>query len=207
MTVNKVIVLLVFLCAAMMTSVFIFRMSHKATPTYSSNNGMVFAVARDIKPFELVSADGNKFTQKNFYGHWTLLFFGFTHCANICPTTLDMINHAYTELHTKYPTLQVVLISLDPERDSVERLAEYTHSFNANFIGVSGKIQELRKLQSQLGVYSARETTNTNGNYQLQHTSAIMLINPKGQWAGLYKYGMKPEIFAREFDESVKSIA
>lgn len=205
--VNKTIALLVFLCAAVMTSVFVFRMSHKAPQVYSSNEGMVFSVPRAIKPFELVSADGNKFTQKNFHDHWTLLFFGFTHCSNICPTTMDMLKRSYEKLHGSYPNLQIVFISIDPERDSVEELNKYTHMYNENFVGVSGKIQDLRKLQSQLGVYSARDTSSSDSNYQIQHTSAIMLINPRGQWAGLFKFGITPEQFVQAFEGSVKSIS
>lgn len=205
---NKIIIFIVFACTAIITSVFIFHMSHQPTqPSMSSNDGIIFSAARDMKPFELVSANTNKFSQKDFLNHWTLLFFGFTHCSNVCPATLDMMNKAYDKLHASYPNLQVVLISLDPQRDSPEALANYTHSFNPDFIGVSGKIQELRKLQSQLGIFSARDASTPEGDYQLQHTSSILLINPQGKWAGVFKYGMNPEKFAKAFLESVKSLS
>lgn len=204
LSINKIIVLLVFLSAAMMTSVFVFRMSHKAPQIYPLEHGSVFSVPRDIKSFELVSSDGNKFSEKNLRGHWTLLFFGFTHCAMICPTTLDMITRSYETLHASYPNLQVVFVSLDPERDSVERLATFTHDFHADFIGASGKIQNLRKLQSQLGIASERDLSSKEENYQLQHTSAILLINPEGKWAGFFNYGMRPEQFQNEFVEAVR---
>jgi len=151
---NKIIVFIVFICAALMTSLFVFHVSQKPVhPVLSQDTGVIFPVARDIKSFELVTAENQPFQQKNFYHHWTLLFFGFTHCSYVCPTTLDMMNHVYDKLAGKYPNLQVVLISLDPERDTPESLKKYTHSFNPTFIGVTGKIQELRKLQSQLGIF------------------------------------------------------
>ncbi len=198
---NKIIVFIVFICAAIMTSLFVFHLRQKAEqPVLSPDIGILFPIARDIKSFELMTANNQPFKLKDFYHHWTLLFFGFTHCSNVCPATLDMLDRAYTQLQHKFPTLQVVLISLDPERDTPESLSRYTHSFNPHFIGVTGNIQELRKLQSQLGVFSARDDTSKTNNYQLQHTSSIMLINPQGKWAGFFKYGLKPDQLAQSFD-------
>lgn len=205
---NKIIFCVVFICAAIITSLFLFHMRNKPVQmTLSQDAGTIFPVARDIKSFELVSADNKPFTQKNFLNHWTLLFFGFTHCSNVCPTTLDMLNRVYSKVHTTYPDLQIVLVSLDPERDSMETLANYTKGFNPDFIGVSGKIQELRKLQSQLGIFSAREASTSESNYQIQHSSSILLINPQGKWAAIYKYGMNPEQFADALKVSVSSLS
>lgn len=204
---HKIIVLVVFICAAIMTSLFVFHLQHKpAQPLLSSNDGTLFPVPRDIKTFELTTGD-KKFTQNNFNGHWTLLFFGFTHCSNVCPATLDMMNRAYTKLHTQIPNLQVVLVTLDPDRDTSETLANYTQSFNPNFIGVTGKIKDVRKLQSQLGIYSARDASSPEKNYQIEHTSSIMLINPQGKWAGLFRFGMNPDQFANLVKESVRTLA
>ena len=116
-----------------------------------------------------------------------------------------MLGRAYQKLYATYPNLQVVLISLDPERDNLQTLSTYTHSFNKNFIGATGQIQELRKLQSQLGIFSERDTTSSN--YQLQHTSSILLINPQGKWAGLFKFGMNPEQFTQAFTEAIKILS
>lgn len=205
---NKIIMLVAFVSVALITSLFIFQLRYKPAPLQlSSDDGLIFPIARDIKAFELVTADNKKFTQQDFYDHWTLLFFGFTHCSNVCPTTLDMINRAYGPLQKKYPNLQVVLVSLDPARDTAETLAAYTRSFNPAFIGVSGELKDLRKLQSQLGVYSAPDTSTEGANYQIQHTSSIMLINPQGKWAGLFKFGMNPQQFAALVEESVTSLS
>lgn len=207
-TINKIVIFVVFISAAIMTSLFIFHSSHKAVKTtLSSGNGTLLPAAREIKSFKLVTANQQKFSQNDFRNHWTLLFFGFTHCSNVCPATLDMINRAYDKLHADYPSLQVVLISLDPDRDTPTSVADYAHSFNANFIGVTGKIQEIRKLQSQLHVISIRDPESSENNYQLQHSSSILLINPEGKWAGIFKFGMKPDEFVQAFDESVKSLS
>jgi len=201
----KIFTLLAFLCAAIMTSVIVFHLNHKPVQLTSSENTLLFPVARDIKDFSLVNANETPFTQQDFLGHWTLLFFGFTRCPMVCPTTLHMLSNSYDQLHAKYPNLQVVLISLDPERDSTKVLANYTASFNKNIIGVSGKIQDLRKLQSQLGIYSERNETE-NGGYTLEHTSSIMLISPQGKWVGMFKFGMRPNTFINEFNASMKEL-
>lgn len=190
---NKIIVFIVFLSAALITSLFVYHASRKTTPhLLSSEVGIKFSVPRDIKSFELLTANNEKFTEKDFYQHWTLLFFGFTHCASVCPTTLDVMKRVYAGLHDKYPDLRVVLVSVDPERDSPESLANYVHGYHPDFMGVTGKIQNIRKLQSQLGIYSARENSSSD-NYQIQHTSSILLINPQGKWAGLFKFGLTPD--------------
>lgn len=208
MSTSKIISFTLFFCAAIIASLFVFHLRHKSLPAPIATNEMtVFSIPRDLKPFELVTTDNKKFTQKDFLNHWTLLFFGFTHCSNVCPTTLDMMNRAYNKLHASYPSLQVVLISLDPERDTPMTLTNYMHSFNNDFIGVTGKITDLRKLQSQLGIFSARDSSSSENNYQIQHTSSIILINPQGKWTGLFKYGLTPEQFAKNFEESVKSFS
>lgn len=203
-SINKIIFFVVFVSAALITSLFLFHLRQKPqVAALSTDIGMVFPVARDIKDFNLITANNQAFTQKNFYNHWTLLFFGFTHCASVCPTTLDTMSKAYVGLHALYPNLQVALVSLDPERDTPASLDNYTRAYQADFIGVTGKIQELRKLQSQLGVYSERDSA-ANTNYQIQHTSSIMLVNPQGKWQGLFKFGLKPEQLAQAVTTSIE---
>lgn len=200
---NKIIFFVVFVSTALITSLFLFHLRHKPQPAVLAPDlGIVFPVARDVKDFSLLTADNKPFSQKNFYNHWTLLFFGFTHCASVCPTTLDMMNKTYAELHAKYPNLQVALVSLDPERDNLASLGRYTQSYNKDFIGVTGKLQELRKLQSDFGVFSARDDAGGT-NYQIQHTASIMLVNPQGKWQALFKFGLKPEQFAQAVTTSI----
>lgn len=188
---NKIIFAVIFVCAALITSLFVYNLSHRPEKILPQEMGLIFPEPRDIKNVELVTTDGKAFTQKNFYERWTLVFFGFTHCSNICPASLDVLNRAYTELKATHPDLQVVFISLDPERDKPAQLEKYVQSYNKNFIGASGKLDGLRKLQSQFGVYSTRDESS-GSNYQLQHSASIFLINPKGKWSGMFNYGLKP---------------
>lgn len=202
--INQLIIFVVFLSAALIASLFVYHLSHKTdNANLSSDKGIIFSVARDIKPFELVTTENKPFTLQNFYHHWSLVFFGFTHCASVCPTTLELMKHAYNKLHTRYPDLQVVLVSVDPERDTPQSLTRYTHAFHPDFIGVTGKIAELRKLQSQLGIFAARDDS-TGSDYQIQHTSSILLITPQGKWAGMFKFGLTPEALVQSIEEGIR---
>lgn len=203
---NKIIFFTVFICAAIMSSLFIFHLRQAPVRTTLNNDyGLIFPASREIKPFSLVSSDEKKFGLQDLTGHWTLMFFGFTHCAQVCPDTLGVIGKVYPQLHTTFPNLQVVLISVDPARDTTDALKQYTNTFNKDFLAATGKINEVRKLQSQLGIYSEQDN-NSSSNYQIQHTPSILLINPKGQWAGLIKYGLTPSQFSQAVTDSIKSL-
>lgn len=203
---HKIIFFIVFICASLITSLFVYHASQKNTaPILSPDIGMLFPAPRDIKSFELMAANQQKFTEKDFYQHWTLLFFGFTHCSSVCPINLDVIERVYPELHAKYPELRVVLVSVDPLRDTPDALLKYVQHYNPDFKGITGNIQEIRKLQSQLGIFAARDTASPNDNYQIQHTASILLINPQGKWAGLFKYGLKPAELQTGIETSLRS--
>lgn len=200
---NKIICFVVFICAAIMASLFVVRSRHGDTqPIIPEEQGLIFTAARDIKDFNLVRTDGTSFNKKELYGHWTLLFFGFSHCSSICPTTLDLLKRTYAILHPQFANLQVVFISLDPTRDNPATLNAYLQKFDSTFIGVSGKINEIRKLQSQLGIF-AELSTPQQKDYQFTHSAAILLINPHAQWAGLFKSTLQPKQLAKAFAESV----
>lgn len=201
----KIMMLICFISAALMTTLFVYHNTHeKKVVQLSDNHGTIFPIARDIKQFDLLKHNQAAFKLNDLHNHWTLLFFGFTHCANICPTTLSMLKNAYAELKPQYPNLQVVLVSLDPQRDTLATLAGYTNKFHPDFIGVTGKIQEVRKLQSQLGIYAAQEDSANTDDYQIQHTSSVMLINPSGKWLGIFPYGMHTNEFVQAFREAMQ---
>lgn len=202
---HKIIFSVFFIFAAIMTSVLVFHGRQKTKPPIiSADHGVIFSVPRDIKSFELLAKNNRAFTQQHLLGHYTLLFFGFTHCTTICPTTLDRLSLAYAKIHASDPQLQIAMISLDPERDTQDKLSTYVQSFHPDFIGLTGKIQEIRKLQAQFGIHSERDDNDPN-NYQLQHTPSILLINPKGKWIGIFSYNLKPNILADDILLSIKS--
>lgn len=202
---QKIVTVLVFIIGALLTSVFVFHMRQKPpSPQIAAEIGMLYPAARELKSFELIGAQERKFSHKDLYGHWTLMFFGFTHCANICPNTLTTLNKVYLNLKPRYPNLQIVLVSLDPERDSLTKLDHYARSFNPSFIGVTANFAELRKFQSQFGVFSGVDANNKTGDYQITHTSTINLINPHGQWVGFFRYGVPATKLSETIHQSIR---
>lgn len=204
---NKIVLLLAFIGFSSMASLFIYHATAQ-TPQHliTTENSTLFPVGRDIKSFTLETTSQTKFTEKNLLAHWTLLMFGFTHCTKVCPTNMTMMNRVYEKLHNAYPNLQIVLITVDPKRDDAKTMTSYTQSFHPDFIGVTGKIQDLRKLQSQLGIYVGTDAESNSDNYQIDHSPSILLINPRGQLVGLFKYGQSPETFSQTFLDSMQSL-
>jgi protein SCO1/2 len=181
-SIQKIVMLVVFLSTALISSLFVFHFQHqRSSVLVDTNKGIIFAEGRTIKPFELLGINHQKFTEKNLLGHWTLLFFGFTHCSEICPGTMDKIKNVYQTLHPNFPTVQVVFVSLDPEHDSLSMTEKYAQSFHPDFIGRTGLIQNIHKLQSEFGIFA----TN-NPSQPMMHSGSILLINPANKWIGLF---------------------
>jgi protein SCO1/2 len=145
--------------------------------------------ARALPDFQLVDHNNQSFTPENLIGHWSLVFVGYTYCPDICPTTLAELKSIYPELQ-KIPTdfpIQVVLMSVDPKRDTPKRLNEYIHFFHPDFIAVSGEHVQLFPLVRAMGMmYSMSESTD-NPNYLVDHSSSVAVVNPKAQVVGRFK--------------------
>ena len=118
-------------------------------------DGTILSKSRRIHPFQLTDETGKSFSNTNLKGHWTLMFFGFTNCGYVCPTTLSALGKMYTNLSAHLPPAllpQVVMVSVDPERDSVQRLKAYVKTFNPAFVGVRGSIEQTKTLANQMSV-------------------------------------------------------
>jgi protein SCO1 len=173
-------------------------------------SGTLFPVPREIHPFNLISAPGGQsFTNKNLKGHWSMLFFGFTHCAMLCPTTLKSLNQSYQQLQaanvTELP--QIVFISIDPERDTLKDINDYVKMFNKNFIGVTGTKQQLDKLTKELSILHMKITTDNSkeNNYQIDHSGTVLLINPQGQLQALFTPPIDAKTLADDYQKIMKA--
>jgi len=153
--------------------------------------GTIFPVPRDISPFSLVYADQKPFTNQNLKGHWSMLFFGFTNCPSLCPTTLNVLNKMYTAMQKDQikQLPQIVFISVDPDRDTALKTNKYAMSFNKQFIGATGTKNNIKKLADELSImYMKVKNTNANNpnDYQVDHSGTILLFNPQGQLLALF---------------------
>ena len=138
-------------------------------------------VATSLKPFTLINKNNKAFNNQHLEGKWSLIFFGYTHCPDICPTTLVTLKQTNKKLQ-KHPgassDLQVIFVSVDPERDTPEGLASYVSYFNKGFIGVTGTKENLISFTKQFSAAYIKEPVDKSGDYLVSHTSSIFLVNP-----------------------------
>ena len=157
-----------------------YHQSHTTTPTASSlvNGTLLPADFRTMPEIALVDQHGQTFTRQQLTGHWSLLFLGYTHCPDVCPNTLAVLNQMYTALPHK-DRLQVIFISVDPKRDTPELLDTYIRYFNQNFIAVTGDDNTLNPLVRTLGaVYHIDTTQATASDYLVDHSASLFLLDP-----------------------------
>lgn len=149
--------------------------------------GAVVNPARQIAVPELTRHDGKPFTNEDLRGHWTLVFFGYTHCPDICPVTMNVLAEAKKKAPVDFP--QVVFISVDPQRDSVAMLGDYVHYFDPQFTGVTGdeKMIQALTLQTSVVYMKVPGASGNENDYLVDHSSSILLINPEGQLAAFLR--------------------
>jgi protein SCO1/2 len=151
------------------------------------NGAVVLDKPRVFGDFELVDHRGETFNISRMQDIWTIIFFGFTHCPDICPTTLAMLNDTYSKLKdSEKDRLQIVMISLDSERDTVEKMAEYVPYFNSSFTGVTGDKYVISRLAAELFIAYNRVPLGDD-DYTMDHSTQLILINPKGHYHGFFK--------------------
>jgi protein SCO1/2 len=159
-----------------------------------------FREARALAPFELVDHTGNAFTNNELRGHWSFLFFGYTHCPDVCPTTLSVLNSVATRLRERAGQTRFVFVSVDPERDTPDKLSQFVSYFNADFIGVTGTAEAIGELTRQLGVIAARVEDEAGAdNYLVDHTASILLVDPDGRFHALFSPPLKAADIAADF--------
>tara|TARA_R110001592_G_scaffold75322_13_gene228166 strand:+ start:3459 stop:4118 length:660 start_codon:yes stop_codon:yes gene_type:complete len=168
-----------------------YRLNPSTTLQFDSkNNGLILQHANNaLSDFAFEKAGKVAFTNQSLKGKWTLFFVGYTFCPDVCPTTLADLDRIYPRLiNDQNTTTQVVFVSVDPNRDKAEQLADYVHYFNKNFIGVTSTHQQLWPFVTQLGlIYSIVEDGDTEGFYLVDHSASIVLINPAGEFHATFK--------------------
>ena len=125
--------------------------------------------------FTLTDVNNNPITEKSFQGPATALFFGFTHCPDVCPMTLNKLNIISEQLKKDQNKLKIFFISIDPERDTPEVMRDYLSSFGGQFIGITGEPEKIFKLSKSWGIVKEKIFTE-DGNYTLNHSSPIILL-------------------------------
>ncbi len=188
------------------TSVFLLKAPEKkAAP--AELQAVLWPEPRQLMPFELPEAGGKVFNLSRLADKWTLLFFGYTNCPDVCPMALSVMKAVYDDL-AEYPQIQaktqVVFVSVDPERDSPEHVAEYVTYFDEHFIGVTGSAAAIDGLAKQMSAGYIKEKPEEDGSYQVSHTGSIYLIGPKQRVHGAFSPPHRPEVITEQYLEILK---
>lgn len=148
----------------------------------------VIEPARDLEAFQLTTHSGAPFTLASLKGKWSFLFFGYTYCPDVCPTTLNtlaQVEHQISEIGDDLD-IQVVFVTVDPERDTAARLSEYVPYFDPTFIGVTGTQADINRLTRQLGILHLRVERDGVDGYLVDHTASVLLFNPDGELRAVF---------------------
>ena len=138
-------------------------------------------------PFSLIDSDGQPITEAAFAGRPTALFFGFTHCPEICPVSLFEVSILMDELGAEKRDLQAFFISVDPERDTPELMGNFIAPFRDNIRGITGPLPDIEALAQSWGVY-IKKVPLDDGDYTVDHTASVILVDRKGRFRGTIAY-------------------
>jgi len=153
--------------------------------------GTVLNPPRALTPFKLIDQRRHDFRLEQFNGKWSLVFFGYTNCPDVCPNTLGVLKQAYIDMQAlKMKLPQVVFVSVDPARDEPELLSDYVYYFDPSFVGVTGKKDQLDNLAKQLSAVYLKAAGASGDikkdDYLYDHSAAILLINPKAEFQAVF---------------------
>ena len=159
---------------------------------------------RAVKAFSLTGIDNKSFNNASLLGHWTMMFFGFTNCGHVCPTTMAELGKMYRLIEDKgVKTLpQIVMISVDPERDSLDKLDHYVKAFHPEFYGARGDEASIAKLSQELGVAYTKmmlKGHDDSQHYDIEHTGTVMLFNPKGELNAFFTMPHQASFLAKDY--------
>ena len=193
-------VLLCLALVAVVLGIFIYSVTRPQTLSDSQLRELgvfILPQAREIAAFTLAKADAEPFELQDLRGRWSFVFFGFTNCPDICPTTLAVMAEAQRRLGTD-SRFHPVMVSVDPQRDEASVLAAYVGAFSPTFTGVTGNRRQLAEFARQLNVAFVK-VPSADGGYSVDHSGQIVIINPQGQYHGFIKMPHLVETIVQTF--------
>lgn len=171
----------------------------QGAPQPTLEGTVLYPSPRTLPEFQLVRSDGTPLTLADWKGHWTVVFFGFTHCPDVCPTTLATFKQVSAQLRKAglQDKIRFDFISVDPARDTPEQLARYVAFFDKDIVAATGTDEELTRISRALGlVYMRGEPVD--GTYSVDHSSGAVVIDPSGRQVGLVRAPIEAATLARD---------
>ena len=175
---------------------------HEAGHVPSLGHVVTRGVAQVGGPFSLIDQNGNRRTDADFRGRWILVYFGYTNCPDVCPTTLALMTEALKRLGAAAGEIAPIFITLDPAHDRPKILKLYLGSFDPHFIGLTGSDSDIAKVAKEYHVYSAKRALS-GGSYAIDHSGVICLMGPDGKFAAVYDDSQTPDAIAADLRKRI----
>ena len=170
-------------------------------PPEPPTTATVLPGSNPVPEFSLLNQHGDSIDESVFRGQWDLVFFGFTHCPDVCPVTLQVMNQTLKQLSPD--EAQAVFISVDPERDSIEKIKLYVEFFNPDMTGATSTPEAIKALADHIGIiYQRTENPADKENYLVDHSASVLLINPRAELAAV----LSPPLDAKTMAADLRTV-
>jgi cytochrome oxidase Cu insertion factor (SCO1/SenC/PrrC family) len=153
-------------------------------------------------PFRLTDQTGKAVSDADFHGRYMLVYFGYSFCPDVCPTTLGVMAQAMEKLGADSTRIVPIFITVDPARDTPKVLADYMKAFGPNFVGLTGSDAGIKAVEKEYRVYAAKRPLE-NGNYGMDHSSVIYLMGPTGKMVTFYDEAISPDDLAKDLKQKI----
>jgi cytochrome oxidase Cu insertion factor (SCO1/SenC/PrrC family) len=196
---KRVFALVVLVCAAVIAGVAGYSSLKPGRGPISSGTALVGG------PFELTAHTGARISDKDLAGKYLLISFGYTYCPDVCPTELQVISAALDQLGDKAKDIQPIFITIDPERDTPDALSKYMPNFHPRYLGLTGSREEIDRAAKAYRVYYAKAKEGGEGDYLMDHSSIIYLMDKQGTFLKHFSYGTDAKALAAGIEAAIES--
>ena len=199
---GRTLVLWIAGALALAAGIYLAGLSWQPAPPQLSQATTHLPAPKALQAFELLTHKGEPFTLDNLKGHWSFVFFGYTHCPDVCPTTLATLSAVAKQLvqaGKQSPAVGFYFVSVDPERDTQAHLAQFVPYFNSEFVGVTGEPEQIENLTRQLSILYIKGAPDAQGGYLVDHTASVLLLNPEGQFEAVFSQPLNVKNIAADF--------
>ena len=161
-------------------------------------HGVLLQSPQPLQNFTLTDTDGERVQLADLHGQHLLFFFGYTFCPDVCPTTIAELGETVQALGSDGEQVQVIMVSVDPERDTPSRLKQYTTAFDASFMGLTGTPDELAAVASTFGIFYEKHDGSAATNYLVDHTATVIVVDPEGYVRMIFPFGTSGQAMAAD---------
>ncbi|HYN00432.1 MAG TPA: SCO family protein [Aestuariivirgaceae bacterium] len=196
---KRVFAFVVLVCAAVIAGVAGYSSLKPGQGPISSGTALIGG------PFQLTAHTGARVSDKDLEGKYLLIFFGYTYCPDVCPTELQVISAALDQLGDKAKDIQPIFITIDPERDTPDALSKYMPNFHPRYLGLTGSPEEIDRVAKAYRVYYAKAKEVEEGDYLMDHSSIIYLMDKQGTFLKHFSYGTDAKALAAGIEAAIES--